>query len=93
MELDQRYGAILRRLQEGMNYRQAAEAVGISRQALWKRMNASPEFAQMVALARDKGKGEREYRAWLFHPFRGRRPPTGKGHGGIPRFRYGYGWR
>ena len=37
-------------------------------------MNASPEFAQAVALAREVGKEERTFRLWLRHPFRGIRP-------------------
>ena len=43
-------------------------------------------------LARDtrlEGQAERTFRLWLRHPFRGKRPPTGKGHGGSPRFSYG----
>jgi hypothetical protein len=83
------YSSILSDLESGFNYRQAAETAGISRQALWKRMNVSPEFAQAVACARDAGAEERKYRAWFFHPFRGRRPPTGKAHGGKPGFSYG----
>ena len=52
-------------------------------------MNGSEEFAQAVAEARLQGQAERTYRLWLRHPFRGKRPPTGKGHGGNPRFSYG----
>lgn len=88
-----RYAVALRKLCEGLNNRQAAEIAGLTRQSLWKRMKASPEFAEAVAQAREAGKHEREFRAWLFHPFRGRRPPAGKCHGGKPRYRYGQGAR
>ena len=80
---------IVRKLAEGGTYGEAATAAGISRQALWKRVNASPGFAQAVVAAREEGKSEREYRAWLRHPFRGLRPPTGKGTRAVPRYTYG----
>jgi hypothetical protein len=52
-------------------------------------MKSCPEFADAVAAAREVGKEERTFRIFLRHPFRGLRPPTGKGHGGKPRFSYG----
>ena len=55
----------------------------------WKGAGGSEDFRQAVTLARQQGQKEREYRLWLRHPLRGRRTPTGKGHGGGPRFRYG----
>lgn len=51
-------------------------------------MKAYPEFADAVAMEREVGKDVRSYLIWLRHPFRGKRPPTGKGHGGKPRFSY-----
>jgi hypothetical protein len=89
MELDWRGRLILRTLQAGGTIRESAAAVGITRQAVLKRKNASPAFAQAVAAARETGKVERTFRLWLRHPFRGKRPPTGKGRGGVPRFTYG----
>ena len=89
MELDWRGRLILRKLEEGCTIRETATAVGISRQAVLKRQNVSPDFAQAIAAAREVGKVERTFRLWLRHPFRGKRPPTGKGHGGVPRFSYG----
>jgi hypothetical protein len=89
MELDWRGRIILNKLAEGCTVRESAAAAGISRQAVLKRKNASPEFAQAVAAAREVGEKERTFRLWLSHPFRGLRPPTGKGHGGKPRFSYG----
>lgn len=89
MEFDWRGTVILCKLREGCTFREAASAVGITRQAVLKRMNTSREFAEAVATARDKGKEERTFRLWLRHPFRGKRPPTGKGHGGKPQYRYG----
>lgn len=63
--MDWRHRLIVRKLAEGCTYGEAATAAGISRQALWKRVNASPEFAAAVLVAREEGKSEREYRAWL----------------------------
>ena len=91
MKIDQRSASILRCLRMGATYRNAAEVAGVTRQAIWKRMRASPEFAEAVEEARKEGKDEREFGIWLRHPFRGRRPPTGKGHGGKPIFTYGVG--
>ena len=53
-------------------------------------MKSCPEFADAVAVERAVGKDEREFRIWLRHPFRGKRPPTGKGHGGKPIFTWGH---
>lgn len=89
MTNDWRGRVILEKLAEGCTFMEAATAAGMSRQALWKRCRSSPSFAQAVSDARQQGQEEREYRLWLRHPFRGRRPPTGKGHRGKPRFRYG----
>lgn len=87
--MDWRHRIILTKLGEGYTYPESASAAGISRQGLWKWTKSSPDFAQAVAAARDTGKDERTFRAWLRHPFRGKRPPTGKGHSGKPAFRYG----
>ena len=69
--------------------REAAAAAGVTRQAVLKWVNASAEFREAVALAREVGHAERVYRAWLGHYRRGMRPPAGKGHGGKPRFSFG----
>jgi hypothetical protein len=89
MELDWRGRLILRKLEEGCTIRESAAAVGITRQAVLKRKNASPDFAHAIALAREVGAAERAFRLLLRHPFRGKRPPQGKGHGGKPAFVYG----
>ena len=89
MNYDWRARTILSRFAAGSTYVEAASAGGISKQALLKRMKVSPDFSQAVAAARKEGEAERVYRLWLRHPFRGKRPPTGKGHGGKPRFCYG----
>jgi len=80
---------ILMKFAEGCTYREAATAAGISKQAVLKRMNVSGEFREAVTAAREAGKDERTFRLWLRHPFRGCRPPTGKGHGGKPCFTIG----
>ena len=79
----------LAKLREGCTYAQAAAAAGVHRQSLWRWVNSSPEFAAAVAQAREVGADERSLRGWLAHPFRGRRPPASKMHGGKPRFSYG----
>ena len=89
MNFDWMGKVILGKLAEGHTYAEAAGAVGISRRALLKRRVASPAFDVAVLVAREAGKDERTYRLWLRHPFRGMRPPTGKGSGGKPRFSYG----
>ena len=89
MNFDWRGRLILRKLEEGCTIRESAAAVGITRQAVMKRKIASPDFSNAVSAAREIGKKERTFRMWLRHPFRGRRPPAGKGHGGKPRFAYG----
>lgn len=89
MNSDWKAAVILNKLAEGQTYTEAAAAAGISRRGLFKRRIASTEFNVAVLAAREVGKDERRYRRWLNHPFRGLRPPTGKGHGGKPRFCYG----
>lgn len=88
MEFDWKARVILQKFAEGHTLREAAISAGISRQAVLQRMKRS-EFREAVALAREVGADERRFRLWLRHPFRGRRPPTGRGHGGKPRFSYG----
>ena len=89
MEFDWRGRMILMKFAEGCTSREAATTAGITKQAVLKRMHASPDFAQAVTAAREAGKEERTFRLWLRHPFRGKRPPTGRGAGGKPRFTYG----
>jgi len=89
MNFDWRGKLILVKLAEGATYREAAVAVGMTRQGVLWRRGASPDFDQAVLVARAEGKSKRTYRAWLSHYRRGLRPPTGKGHGGKPQFRYG----
>ena len=69
--------------------REAAGAASMTRQGVWWRCRTCPGLVEAVAQAREAGKAEREYRRWLTHYARGKRPPTGRGHGGKPRFTYG----
>ena len=91
METDWQRRCALRKLAEGNTLKIAAQVASISRMTLWRWINSSPEFAQAVTAALEAGMDERTFRAWLWHPFRGIRPPTGKGNGGKPRFAYGRG--
>jgi hypothetical protein len=87
--MDWKSKVILDKLAKGQTFTEAAAAAGISRRGLFKRRVASPAFDVAVLAARQTGEEERTFRLWLRHPFRGLRPPTGKGHGGRPRFSYG----
>lgn len=89
MEPDWKSSVILDKLAEGNTFTEAAAAAGISRRGLFKRRVASPAFDVAVLAAREKGREERTFRLWLRHPFRGKRPPTGKGSLAQPRFSYG----
>lgn len=72
---------ILAKLSEGQTVREASLAAGVHRQTFWRWLKSSPEFAKAVSTARQTGKEERTFRLWLLHPFRGKRPPNGKGQG------------
>ena len=91
MELDWRMDLILRMLAAGNTLGEAAKAAGVHRQSVLRWRWESPGFSGLVDEALEKGKAEREFRLWLRHPFRGCRPPTGKGFRGKPRFSYGRG--
>lgn len=86
MEFDIKERCILRLFREGLIYRHVAETFRISREVITGKMKRNPEFAAAVKLAREKGRANREHGIWFRHPRRGMRPPTGKGHGGKPRF-------
>jgi hypothetical protein len=86
---DWRQKVVLTKLEEGLTLKEAAAAAGVTHQGVdWWR-SRSQSFAEAVRAARAVGEAERKYRLWLRHPFRGKRPPAGKGHGGKPGFSYG----
>ena len=87
--IDWRGRIVLAKLREGCTFAEASKAAGITRRAVTKRRTKSGAFNAAVIAAREAGRDERQFRLWLRHPFRGLRPPTGKGHGGKPRFAYG----
>ena len=84
-----KFRAVARVLAEGCTLAEAAVVVRANPSTLWRWRRACAEFAAAVEVARAAGRAEREFRCWLRHPFRGLRPPAGRGHGGRPRFRYG----
>ena len=88
-DFDWRGRVILSKLREGCTMAEAAMAAGITRQGIYWRCGMVPGFTAAVTAARETGREERTFRLWLRHPFRGLRPPTGRGHGGNPRFSYG----
>ena len=73
-------------LAEGHTLGEAAERAGIHRQTLLRWRWESAAVAEQIEKALDAGQEERSYRLWLRHPFRGLRPPTGRGHGGMPAY-------
>jgi hypothetical protein len=90
MDKSWNYRGVVKRLAIGFTFEEAARCSSISRQAVWKRIKKSPDFREAVEVAREAGRKVRDYRLWIRHPFRGKRPPSGKGHGGTPRYRYGF---
>lgn len=79
----------LRRLGLGWTIGQACQATRISRDTFERWRRSSSEFKEAFAAVWTASEEVRRYRLWLRHPFRGKRPPTGKGNGGKPRFSYG----
>lgn len=86
MEFDVRGRLILHLLGEGLIFKEVAEGLNISRECIYWRIKNDPLFAQAVKEAREAGKATRDFWIWYRHPCRGKRPPTGKGHGEKPRF-------
>ena len=85
MAFDIRARLILRLIREGMIYEEVALTLRITRQAIHRRIQRNSDFAAAVAELREEGRPNRERGLWYWHPIRGIRPPTGKGHVGKPR--------
>lgn len=81
--------SMLNLFREGLTYKEVARGLGVTRRAITRRMELQPAFAELVQAARKEAVEIRTRRLWVMHPRRGKRPPHGKGHGGVPRFRYG----
>ena len=64
----------------------AARAAGIDRKTLYRWLDADLDFLMDLHAAWTQGEQKRTYRLWWNHPFRGKRPPTGKGTRSRPRF-------
>jgi transposase-like protein len=64
----------------------AARAAGIDRKTLYRWLDADLDFLMEFDAAWTRGEQKRTYCSWLNHPFRGLRPPTGKGSRSRPRF-------
>jgi hypothetical protein len=64
----------------------AARAAGIDRKTLYRWLDADLDFLMEFDIAWAAGAKQRDYLTWLNHPFRGLRPPTGKGTRARPRF-------
>lgn len=72
----------------GATKKSAAKGAGINRRTLYRWLDDSPAFAEKFAKAWERGTKQRDYLLWLNHPFRGLRPPTGRGTRSKPRFTY-----
>ncbi len=82
-------GAVVLALRGGSTQCAAAEYAGMHRATLYRLMDRVPGFRREVEDAECEGAKVRDYRRWLEHPFRGRRPPKPEGRRGgypIPRF-------
>ena len=70
----------------GSTKKDAARAAGIDRKTLYRGLDADLDFLMEFDAAWTRGEQKRTYRLWLNHPFRGLRPPTGRGTRSRPRF-------
>jgi len=70
----------------GATKSKAAEVIGYNRLTLYRWLETDGCFSLDFDQAWEIGKEKREYSQWLDHPFRGLRPPTGKGTRSRPRF-------
>ena len=61
MEGDWKANVILEKFREGCTLAEASRAAGITRQAVLKRVNASPSFREAIVQAREAGSSERRY--------------------------------
>ena len=77
---------ILKAVRCGCNHSAAATAGDIHRATLYRWLSSDDRFAERFTTAWDAGTERRAFRQWATHPFRGFRPPTGKGTRGFPRF-------
>ncbi|MFC7336140.1 helix-turn-helix domain-containing protein [Haloferula chungangensis] len=77
---------ILRAAKAGHTFKTAARLGGIHRSTLYRWIAKNEGFARRFRAAWSGGETRRNYRNWLNHPFRGMRPPTGKGTRRVPRY-------
>ncbi|MFT6575070.1 MAG: hypothetical protein ACJA16_003267 [Akkermansiaceae bacterium] len=64
----------------------AARSAGVARRTLYRWLDADLDLLMEFHAAWTAAEKKRTYRLWLNHPFRGLRPPTGKGTRSRPRF-------
>jgi len=77
---------VLSLIEEGATKSKAAKTIGYNRLTLYRWLEADGCFSLDFDEAWETGKQKREYLLWLNHPFRGLRPPTGKGTRSRPRY-------
>ena len=77
---------ILIRLRQGATKTKAAKAGGIHRVTLQRWLGKDTPFAKAFQKAWEESTPKRSFQKWLHHPFRGKRPPTGKGTLAFPRY-------
>jgi hypothetical protein len=76
----------LHHIGNGMPKSTACKLSGICRETFrnWRMRDA--EFAKAFQTIWESVAEKRAFHLWQNHPFRGKRPPTGKGKGGKPRY-------
>ncbi len=77
---------ILIHLRQGATKTKAAKAVGIHRVTLQRWLAKGTSFTKAFEKVWNESATKRSYQKWLHHPFRGKRPPTGKGTLAFPRY-------
>ena len=77
---------ILNRVRLGATKSKAAKIAGIHRTTLNRWCQLETSFSKAFKQIWIESTAKRDYQKWLNHPFRGKRPPTGKGSLAFPRF-------
>lgn len=78
--------ALIDEVRAGATKSGACRTVDINRRTLYRWLDQDLDFLMEFDAAWTQGKEKRTYLCWLNHPFRGLRPPTGKGTRSRPRF-------
>ena len=77
---------VLLAVSDGWTKSGAAKMAGVHRWTLYRWRRDDPEFSERFDKTWKEAAELRAYYLWKKHPFRGLRPPTGKGTRAKPRF-------